>query len=133
MSFDRVWADTLAKARSVPELELRIAALKTVLEWFLENDDTNEGDVPMPEHGGRTWNELNAFWIDGLVRAREAIAALDPNSKLEPTTLEAAANIIERMSPPNAKFIASRLREEAIEIRANSTIQENDHVGRQGD
>lgn len=51
-----------------------VAALVEALEWFIDNDDTNEGDTPLPGHGGRTWNEINAYWIDGLNRARAALA-----------------------------------------------------------
>ena len=52
----------------------RVAALVEALEWFIDNDDTNEGDHPLAEHGGRTWNEINAYWLDGLNRARAALA-----------------------------------------------------------
>jgi len=48
--------------------------LLEALKWFVSNDDTNEGDEPMPKYGGQSWNEINAFWIDGLNRARAAIA-----------------------------------------------------------
>ena len=48
--------------------------LLEALEWMVAEDDTNEGDTPMPDHGGRTWNEINAYWIDGLNKARAAIA-----------------------------------------------------------
>jgi hypothetical protein len=47
--------------------------LREALTWFVENDDTNEGDTPMPEHGGRSWNEINAYWIEGLNTARAAL------------------------------------------------------------
>lgn len=45
-----------------------------IVQWFVDNDETNEGDTPLPERGGRTWDELNAFWIAGLNRARAALA-----------------------------------------------------------
>lgn len=48
--------------------------LLEALQWFVENDDTYQGDTPMPEHGGLTWNEINAEFIDGLNKARAAIA-----------------------------------------------------------
>ena len=54
------------------------ARLRESLQWFLDNDETNEGDVPMPEYGDRTWNEINEYWIDGLNRAR---AALNPDGQ----------------------------------------------------
>src|SRR5690348_11491847 len=50
-----------------------IAAAPELLEaliWMVDNDETNEGDTPMPDQGGATWNEINAYWIDGLNRAR---------------------------------------------------------------
>ena len=50
------------------------ARLRAALQWFIDNDDTNEGDTPLPKHGGRTWNEINEYWIDGLNRARAALA-----------------------------------------------------------
>jgi hypothetical protein len=54
-----------------------IAAAPELLEalvWMVENDETYEGDEPIREHNGRTWNEMNAYWIEGLNRARAAIA-----------------------------------------------------------
>lgn len=51
-----------------------VAALVEALEWFIDNDDTNEGDHPLAEHGGKTWNEINAYWIDGLNKARATLA-----------------------------------------------------------
>ena len=51
-----------------------VAALVDALEWMITNDDTNEGDTPMPELGGQTWDEFNAYWIEGLNRARAALA-----------------------------------------------------------
>lgn len=47
--------------------------LREIVQWFVDNDETNEGDTPLPEHGGRTWDELNAFWIAGLNRARATL------------------------------------------------------------
>lgn len=49
--------------------------LREALQWFVDNDETNEGDTPLPEHGGRTWNEINSYWIDGLNRARDLLKA----------------------------------------------------------
>lgn len=51
-----------------------IQELLTALKWMVEHDDTNEGDTPLEDHGGRTWDEINAYWIDGVNRARAAIA-----------------------------------------------------------
>jgi hypothetical protein len=48
--------------------------LLEALKWMVENDETNTGDEPLDDHGGYTWNEINAYWIAGLNRARAAIA-----------------------------------------------------------
>jgi hypothetical protein len=50
------------------------AELLEALQWMVENDDTNEGDEPLDHLGGATWNEFNAYWIEGLNKARAAIA-----------------------------------------------------------
>ena len=50
-----------------------VAALVEALEWMIANDDTNEGDMPIPELGGQTWDEFNAYWIAGLNKARAAL------------------------------------------------------------
>lgn len=50
-----------------------ISALIEALEWYIENDDTHEGDSPLPDHGGLTWNELNKEWLEGKQRAIAAI------------------------------------------------------------
>jgi hypothetical protein len=55
------------------------ARLREALLWFIENDETNEGDTPLPEHGGKTWNEINAYWIDGLRKAKAALAGQETN------------------------------------------------------
>lgn len=44
------------------------------LQWFVDNDDTMEGDDPMPEKGNLSWDEINAFWLAGLRRARAVLA-----------------------------------------------------------
>lgn len=38
--------------------------LLEALEWMVDNDETNEGGE---------WDEENAYWIDGLNKARAAI------------------------------------------------------------
>lgn len=49
-----------------------------IINWFIENDETNEGDEPIHSDddwiNGHTWNEINAYWIEGLNRARKFIA-----------------------------------------------------------
>jgi len=47
--------------------------LREALQWMVDNDETNEGDEPLYDKGGRSWNEINAYWIDGLNRARAAL------------------------------------------------------------
>lgn len=56
------------------ELKDVIAGLIEALEWYIENDETCEGDTPLPDHHGLTWNEINAEWIEGKERAIAAIA-----------------------------------------------------------
>ena len=56
--------------------------LYAALVWMVENDDTNEGDVPMEHLGGETWNEYNAYWIEGLNKAREALKAFEALKEL---------------------------------------------------
>lgn len=51
-----------------------VAKMAEALEWMIANDDTNEGDTPIPEIGGQTWDEFNSYWINGLNRARAALA-----------------------------------------------------------
>ena len=58
---------------------MRDEALKLALEaleWMVANDDTNEGDEPIDRLGGQSWNEYNAYWLDGLNNARAAITAI---------------------------------------------------------
>jgi hypothetical protein len=63
----------LTKDMEYDALRAEDARLREALQWFVDNDETNEGDTPMPEHGGRTWNEINAYWIEGLNAARAAL------------------------------------------------------------
>lgn len=51
-----------------------VAALVKALEWYISEDETNEGDEPMPEHGNRSWNEINSYWIEGKRKAEAALA-----------------------------------------------------------
>jgi hypothetical protein len=52
----------------------RAERLREALQWYVDNDETNEGDEPLPEFGGRSWDEINAYYIDGLNRARAVLA-----------------------------------------------------------
>jgi len=51
-----------------------VAALVDALEWYISEDETNEGDEPMPDHGNRSWNEINSYWIEGKRKAEAALA-----------------------------------------------------------
>lgn len=62
-----------AAADEIERLRAERDRLREALQWMVDNDETNEGDEPMPEYGGRSWNEINAYWIDGLNRARAAL------------------------------------------------------------
>lgn len=48
--------------------------LLEALIWMVENDETNEGSEPCKELGGLSWDQYNSYWIDGLNKARAAIA-----------------------------------------------------------
>lgn len=48
-----------------------IQEAREIIQWFIDNDETNEGDEPMPQYGGESWNDINKFWIEGLNRARK--------------------------------------------------------------
>ncbi len=64
-----------AEAADLIETQAReIEQLRVALQWMVDNDETNEGEEPMEEFGGQSWNEINAYWIDGLNRARAALA-----------------------------------------------------------
>ena len=60
-------------AAEIERLRTENAALRAALQWMVDNDETNEGDEPMPEYGGQTWNGINAYYIAGLNRARDAL------------------------------------------------------------
>jgi hypothetical protein len=57
----------------IANLEAERDRLREALQWMVDNDETNEGDAPMPELGGQSWNDINAYYIDGLNRARAAL------------------------------------------------------------
>jgi hypothetical protein len=60
-------------ARRIGNLEAERDQLRDALQWFIDNDETNVGDEPIEYIGGRTWNEVNAYYIDGLNRALAAL------------------------------------------------------------
>ena len=53
-------------AERIEELEAKLAKAVEHLEWFIENDETNRGDEPMPERRNQTWDEINSYWIEHL-------------------------------------------------------------------
>lgn len=55
--------------------------LAEALRWYVENDETNEGDTPLPDHNGLTWNEINEFWLDGKSRAIAVLHSHDQERK----------------------------------------------------
>lgn len=47
--------------------------LYEALQWMVDNDETNEGDEPLEHLRGQTWNQYNAYFIEGLNKARAAL------------------------------------------------------------
>ena len=68
--------ETFANGRLIASAPDLLAAL----EWMVANDDTNEGDEPLEQLRGQSWNEVNAYWIEGLNRARAAITLATPDA-----------------------------------------------------
>lgn len=58
--------------KTIEELKARISELEEILNWYVDYDDTNEGDQPVEHLGGRTWDEVSAPWI-AMLRRAEAI------------------------------------------------------------
>ena len=48
----------------------------TFLEWYIEEDDTIEGDTT--SDGGTDWNTQNAYWIEGRNRAIQFVEYIKP-------------------------------------------------------
>lgn len=65
--------DSRQKQARIERLEKAVKELRDALAWMVENDETNEGDIPLEDHMGATWNEINEDWIRGLNRSREAL------------------------------------------------------------
>lgn len=62
-----------ASPTTVLALMDRVEKLETALRWMIDNDDTYEGDEPLDHLGGASWDEVNAYWIEGLNKARAAL------------------------------------------------------------
>lgn len=73
--FEKVMSAPRAADR-IEELEALVAEAAEALAWFIDNDDTNQGDTPLEHLGWRTWNDVNAYWIDGLNRGCAVLAKL---------------------------------------------------------
>lgn len=71
------------QSQRITQLEELVSRLTESLRWMVANDETNEGDVPMAEYGGKTWDEVNSYWLEGK---KEAIAALEASDILVPST-----------------------------------------------
>jgi hypothetical protein len=64
------------------------SALVEALVWFIDNDETNRGDEPMPEHDGLSWDQINAYWVVGLMRGEQALSIAHRYLPLTPTAQE---------------------------------------------
>lgn len=42
-----------------------------IIRWFVENDETNQGDEPLEQFGGDSWDDINAYYIEGLRKANK--------------------------------------------------------------
>ena len=60
-------------AEKVKELEAENAELRDALLWYLNEDDTNEGDEPLEQFSGQSWDEINEYWLVGKNRARRLL------------------------------------------------------------
>lgn len=52
-----------------------VAKMAWALTWFITNDETPDGDTPLPEYGGRSMSQVHAYYLAGLDKAREILAA----------------------------------------------------------
>jgi hypothetical protein len=67
-------AERAEAANRIQADQALIQEMREALEWMIENDETNEGDEPLADHGYRSWNEINAYWIEGLNKARATLS-----------------------------------------------------------
>ena len=76
---DVTFPPTISEAKlmaRIEELERKLAKAVEHIEWFISEDETNRGDEPMSSHGGRTWDEINEYWITHLDSAVAFVAEL---------------------------------------------------------
>jgi uncharacterized coiled-coil protein SlyX len=62
--------------RILEQTQAKLAKAVEHIEWFISEDETNRGDEPMSSHGGRTWDEINEYWITHLDSAVAFVAEL---------------------------------------------------------
>ena len=62
--------------RILEQTQAKLAKAVDHIEWFISEDETNRGDEPMSSHGGRTWDEINEYWITHLDSAIAFVAEL---------------------------------------------------------
>lgn len=60
-------------AKTIADAIAYINELRTSLQWYVDNDDVNEGDDPVERLDGQSWNEYNAWWIEGKRTAEQLI------------------------------------------------------------
>jgi uncharacterized coiled-coil protein SlyX len=61
--------------RILEQTEAKLAKAVNHIEWFISEDETNRGDEPT-SHGGRTWDEINEYFITHLDSAVAFVAEL---------------------------------------------------------
>ena len=64
-----IYESMISASPSTPDV---ISSLIECLQWYIDNDDTNEGGV---------WDEKNAFWIAGKNRAIALLEKLKKESQ----------------------------------------------------
>ena len=67
----------------IRELEAKLAQAISHIEWFISEDDTNRGDEPLSDHGGKTWNEINAYWLANLDAAKAFVDTITTQLKAQ--------------------------------------------------
>lgn len=72
----------------IAQLEAICRQLVDALNWYIEEDDTIEGDEPTSF--GETWNEINAPWIAGKRRAEAVVDAAEAILNPPPSLLNQA-------------------------------------------
>jgi len=50
---------------------------KSALEAYIETEEAYEGDEPLRDHGGLTWNQINEEFLKIKNNAKEAVASIE--------------------------------------------------------